>query len=136
MAPATLFGLAFPLAVPFWLLMIFTPWWSVTRRIVAQPALAPFRPVEIKPGVEHESDEDLWRLAGDIGTTIIHPGGTAKMGPAADAMAVVDARLRVHGIGGLRVVDASVMPAITSGNTNAPTLMIAERAAEWLLAGA
>ncbi len=107
----------------------------LTRRIVGQPALAAYRPREIKPGVEFESDADLAKLAGDIGTTIFHPVGTAKMGPAADPMAVVDARLRVHGLEGLRVVDASVMPAITSGNTNAPTLMIAERAAEWILAG-
>jgi choline dehydrogenase len=107
----------------------------VTRRIVAQPALAPFRPREIKPGVQFESDADLATLAGDIGTTIFHPVGTAKMGPAADPMAVVDAHLRVHGAPGLRVVDASVMPTITSGNTNAPTLMIAERAAEWILRG-
>jgi choline dehydrogenase len=108
----------------------------VTRRIVAQAALAPYRPRELKPGVEFESDADLAKLAGDIGTTIFHPVGTAKMGPAADAMAVVDARLRVHGVPGLRVVDASIMPTITSGNTNAPTLMIAERAAEWIRAGA
>ncbi len=107
----------------------------VTRRIVAQPALARYRPREIKPGVQFESDAELAQLAGDIGTTIFHPVGTAKMGPAADPMAVVDARLRVHGVPGLRVVDASVMPTITSGNTNAPTLMIAERAAEWILAG-
>jgi choline dehydrogenase len=108
----------------------------VTRRIVAQAALAPYRPRELKPGVEFESDADLAKLAGDIGTTIFHPVGTAKMGPAADALAVVDARLRVHGVQGLRVVDASIMPTITSGNTNAPTLMIAERAAEWIRAGA
>jgi choline dehydrogenase len=107
----------------------------VTRRIVAQPALAPYRPREIKPGVEFESDADLAKLAGDIGTTIFHPVGTAKMGPSADPAAVVDARLRVHGVPGLRVVDASIMPTITSGNTNSPTLMIAERAAEWILAG-
>jgi choline dehydrogenase len=86
--------------------------------------------------VQFESDADLATLAGDIGTTIFHPVGTAKMGPASDPMAVVDARLRVHGVEGLRVVDASVMPTITSGNTNAPTLMIAERAAEWILRGA
>ena len=108
----------------------------VTRRIVSQPALAKFKPVELKPGPQFESDADLATLAGDIGTTIFHPVGTAKMGPAADRMAVVDARLRVHGVAGLRVVDASVMPTITSGNTNAPTLMIAERAAEWILVGA
>ena len=107
----------------------------LTRRIVAQPALAAHRPVELKPGPQFESDDDLARLAGDIGTTIFHPVGTAKMGPASDPLAVVDARLRVHGIERLRVVDASVMPTITSGNTNAPTLMIAERAAEWILAG-
>ncbi|NUZ04409.1 GMC family oxidoreductase N-terminal domain-containing protein [Piscinibacter koreensis] len=107
----------------------------LTRRIVAQPALAPLQPREIKPGVEFESDADLAKLAGDIGTTIFHPVGTAKMGPARDPAAVVDATLRVHGVGGLRVVDASVMPTITSGNTNSPTLMIAERAAEWILAG-
>jgi choline dehydrogenase len=108
----------------------------VTRRIVAQPALAKFKPLELKPGPQFESDADLATLAGDIGTTIFHPVGTAKMGPAADPMAVVDARLRVHAVEGLRVVDASVMPTITSGNTNSPTLMIAERAAEWILAGA
>jgi len=108
----------------------------VTRRIVGQPAMARYKPVELKPGPQFESDADLATLAGDIGTTIFHPVGTAKMGPAADPTAVVDARLRVHGIEGLRVVDASVMPTITSGNTNAPTLMIAERAAEWILAGA
>ncbi|MEO8836105.1 MAG: GMC family oxidoreductase N-terminal domain-containing protein [Caldimonas sp.] len=108
----------------------------VTRHIVAQPALAPFSPRELKPGPQFESDADLAKLAGDIGTTIFHPVGTAKMGPAADPMAVVDARLRVHGLAGLRVVDASIMPTITSGNTNAPTLMIAERAAEWIRTGA
>ena len=106
----------------------------LTRRIVAQPALERYRPREVKPGVEFQSDAELAKLAGDIGTTIFHPVGTAKMGPAADLAAVVDARLRVHGIGGLRVVDASVMPTITSGNTNAPTLMIAERGADWILA--
>ena len=104
----------------------------ITRRIVAQPALAPYKPVEVKPGVQFQSDEELAKLAGDIGTTIFHPVGTAKMGPRADPMAVVDARLRVHGVQRLRVVDASVMPRITSGNTNSPTLMIAERAAEWI----
>jgi choline dehydrogenase len=108
----------------------------LTRRIVAQPALARYRPREVRPGIEHQTDEQLARLAGDIGTTIFHPVGTAKMGPAADPAAVVDARLRVHGVDGLRVVDASVMPTITSGNTNAPTLMLAERGAEWILADA
>ncbi len=104
----------------------------LTRRIVAQPALAKYQPREVKPGVQFQSDEELARLAGDIGTTIFHPVGTAKMGPASDPMAVVDARLRVHGVQGLRVADASVMPTITSGNTNSPTLMIAERAAQWI----
>jgi len=104
----------------------------LTRRIVAQPALAKYQPSEIKPGVQYQSDADLAKLAGDIGTTIFHPVGTAKMGPANDAMAVVDARLRVHGVARLRVADASVMPTITSGNTNSPTLMIAERVAQWI----
>jgi choline dehydrogenase len=104
----------------------------LTRRIVAQPALAAYRPNEVKPGVQFQSDDELAKLAGDIGTTIFHPVGTAKMGPRSDATAVVDARLRVHGVRGLRVVDASVMPTITSGNTNSPTLMIAERAARWI----
>jgi choline dehydrogenase len=108
----------------------------LTRRIVSQPALARYRPREVRPGIEHQTDAELARLAGDIGTTIFHPVGTAKMGPEADPAAVVDACLRVHGVDGLRVVDASVMPAITSGNTNAPTLMIAERGAEWILADA
>jgi choline dehydrogenase len=107
----------------------------VTRRIVAQPALAKYAPKEVKPGTQFQSDDELAKLAGDIGTTIFHPVGTAKMGPEADPLAVVDARLRVHGVRGLRVVDASVMPTITSGNTNSPTLMIAERAAAWILAG-
>jgi choline dehydrogenase len=107
----------------------------VTRRIVSQPALAKFQPKELKPGPQFETDDELARLAGDIGTTIFHPVGTAKMGPESDPLAVVDARLKVHGVRGLRVVDASVMPTITSGNTNSPTLMIAERAAAWIRAG-
>jgi choline dehydrogenase len=96
------------------------------------PALARFRPQEFKPGPEIESDEALAYAAGDVGTTIFHPVGSCKMGPATDPMAVVDARLRVHGIERLRVVDASIMPAITSGNTNSPTIMIAERASEMI----
>jgi choline dehydrogenase len=104
----------------------------LTRRIVAQPALAPFAPRELKPGPQYESDEDLARLAGDIGTTIFHPVGTCRMGRADDTQAVTDPHLAVRGVGGLHVADASVMPTITSGNTNAPTLMIAERAAQWL----
>ena len=106
----------------------------LTRRIASMPALARYRPREVKPGIEYETDEELARLAGDIGTTIFHPVGTARMGREDDPLAVVDARLRVRGVGGLRVADASVMPTITSGNTNSPTLMIAERAAEWMLA--
>ena len=106
----------------------------ITRRILAQPALARYRPEEWKPGVEYESDEDLLRLVGDIATTIFHPVGTTKMGAAADAMAVLDARLRVRGIAGLRVVDAGAMPTITSGNPNSPVLMMAEKAAAWILA--
>ncbi|MFP5397849.1 MAG: GMC family oxidoreductase [Gammaproteobacteria bacterium] len=105
----------------------------LTRRIAAMPALARYRPREIKPGVEYRSDEELVRLAGDIGTTIFHPVGTTRMGRIDDAMAVVDSRLRVRGVDALRVVDAGVMPTITSGNTNSPTLMIAERAAQWLI---
>ncbi|MEO7337593.1 MAG: GMC family oxidoreductase N-terminal domain-containing protein [Caldimonas sp.] len=107
----------------------------LTRRIVARPALSKYHPREVKPGVEFQSDAELAQLAGDIGTTIFHPVGTAKMGPASDPAAVVDSRLRVHGVAGLRVIDASIMPTITSGNTNSPTLMIAERGAEWVLAG-
>ncbi len=107
----------------------------VTRRIVAQPALQRYRPEEIKPGPQYQTDEELARLAGDIATTIFHPVGTCKMGRESDPTAVVDPHLRVRGITGLRVVDASVMPTITSGNTNSPTLMIAERAAEWIVGG-
>ena len=105
----------------------------LTRRIVGMPALARYRPEEFKPGVEFQTEEELIRAAGDVGTTIFHPVGTAKMGPASDPRAVVDGRLRVRGVDGLRVIDASVMPTITSGNTNSPTLMIAERGAEMVL---
>jgi choline dehydrogenase len=107
----------------------------LTRRIAAMPALARYRPHEVKPGTQFQSDEELARLAGDIGTTIFHPVGTCRMGRAGDAAAVVDARLRVMGLAGLRIADASIMPTITSGNTNSPTLMIAERAAQWLREG-
>jgi choline dehydrogenase len=102
-----------------------------TRRIMAAPALAKYRPEEWKPGAAVESDADLVRAAGDLGTTIFHPVGTCKMG--SDRLAVVDERLRVRGITGLRVVDASIMPRITSGNTNAPTYMIAEKGARMIL---
>ncbi len=106
----------------------------LTRRIVGMPALARFRPRELKPGLQFQSDEELARLAGDIGTTIFHPVGTCRMGRAGAPGAVVDARLRVQGLQGLRIADASIMPSITSGNTNSPVLMIAERAAQWLAA--
>ena len=106
----------------------------VTRRIVAQPALKPFQPVEFLPGDSAgDDDSSLIKAAGDIGTTIFHPVGSAKMGRASDPMAVVDERLRVFGLERLRVVDASVMPTITSGNTNSPTMMIAEKGAEMII---
>ena len=103
----------------------------LTRRICAADALAPYAPTEFLPGSSAETDEELAKAAGDIGTTIFHPVGTARMGQDPDA--VVDERLRVHGLTGLRVADASVMPTITSGNTNAPTMMIAEKAAAMIL---
>ncbi|MBY6264960.1 FAD-binding protein [Azospirillum sp. 412522] len=103
------------------------------RQILAQPAFAKYRPEEWRPGVQFQTDEELATLAGDIANTIFHPVGTAKMGREDDPDAVVDTRLRVRGIEGLRVVDASIMPVIPSGNTNAPTLMIAEKASRWLL---
>lgn len=106
----------------------------LTRRIVAAPALAGYRPEEYKPGPQYQSEEDLQRAAGEIGTTIFHPVGTCAMGQGREA--VVDARLRVHGIAGLRVVDASIMPSITSGNTCSPVLMIAEKAAQMIAADA
>jgi len=93
-----------------------------------------YKPNEWKPGAQFQSDEELTKLAGDIASTIFHPVGTAKMGSESGPMAVVDSRLRVRGVEGLRVVDASIMPLITSGNTNAPTLMIAEKAADVILA--
>jgi choline dehydrogenase len=103
-----------------------------TRRIMAAAPLARYAPQEYRPGAGVQSDADLVRAAGELGTTIFHPVGTCKMG--SDAMAVVDADLRVHGIGRLRVIDASIMPRITSGNTNAPTYAIAEIGARKLLA--
>jgi choline dehydrogenase len=116
----------------------------LTRRIVAQSAMQKYQPEEYGPGAHFESDADLAQLASDSATTIFHPVGTTKMGRVegvqADPMALVDARLRlrlrlrlrVRGVAGLRVVDAGVMSLITSGNTNAPTLMIAEKAAQWI----
>jgi choline dehydrogenase len=108
----------------------------LTRRIMASAAFAAHAPVELLPGSDISSDDALAAAAGDVGTTIFHPVGTCAMGPSPEAGAVVDARLRVHGVPGLRVVDASVMPTITSGNTNSPTLMIAEKAADMILADA
>jgi choline dehydrogenase len=105
----------------------------LVRRIVAQAPLRRFHPDEYKPGAALESDAELLKGARAIGTTIFHPVGTAKMGTDSDRMAVTDARLRVRGLDGLRVIDASVMPAITSGNTNSPTLMIAEKGASMIL---
>jgi choline dehydrogenase len=101
----------------------------LTRNIVAQPAMAPYRPEEHQPGVQKQTDEELAKAAGDIGTTIFHPTCTCAMGRRDDPNAVVDPELRVRGIARLRVIDASIMPTITSGNTNAPTVMIAERGA-------
>lgn len=105
------------------------------RNIMARPAMQSYAPEEYKPGVEYQSDDDLAKLAGDIANTIFHPVGTVKMGHADDPSAVLDPHLRLKGVTGLRVVDASIMPEITSGNTNSPTLMIAEKAARWIQAG-
>ena len=103
--------------------------------VPAQPALKPFQPAEYLPGAGVGDDEaSLVKAAGDIGTTIFHPVGTCRMGLASDRMAVVDHRLRLHGVAGVRIADASVMPTITSGNTNAPTIMIAERVAAFMQA--
>jgi choline dehydrogenase len=106
----------------------------ITRRIVASPALARYQPEEFKPGLAYQTEAELAEAAGLIGTTIFHPVGTCKMGKADDPMAVVDSQLRVRGVAGLRVVDASIMPNITSGNTNSPTVMIAEKAAQMIIA--
>jgi choline dehydrogenase len=102
-----------------------------TRRIMAANALAKYEPQEYRPGLEVETDEALQKAAGELGTTIFHPVGTCRMGR--DATAVVDDQLRVHGVGRLRVIDASVFPRITSGNTNAPTYVIAEKGARAIL---
>lgn len=103
------------------------------RRIFAQPALAPLTGAEIEPGIQHQSDAEIDAALRRIVNTAYHPTGTCKMGPDSDPMAVVDSRLRVRGVSGLRIVDASVMPEIISGNTSAPTMMIAERAARFIL---
>jgi choline dehydrogenase len=101
------------------------------RRLMNTRAVSRFSPEEMLPGAQYESDEDLVRKAGDIGTTIFHPVGTCKMG--SDSTAVVDSRLRVRGLAGLRIVDASIMPTIVSGNTNSPVVMIAEKASDMIL---
>ena len=106
---------------------------ALARRIVAAPALAKYRPQEFMPGPHYQTEEELAQAAGLIGTTIFHPVGTCRMGRGDDPLAVVDSRLRVRGVGKLRVVDASIMPFITSGNTNSPTIMIAEKAAQDIL---
>jgi choline dehydrogenase-like flavoprotein len=106
---------------------------KLARRIAAQAPLARFRPQEFRPGPGVQSDAELLKAAGELGTTIFHPVGTAAMGPASDPRAVLDERLRVRGIERLRVIDASAMPRITSGNTNSPTIMIAEKGAAMVL---
>lgn len=103
------------------------------REIMAQSSMAKYEPEEYKPGLQYQTDDELARLAGDIASTIFHPVGTVKMGRDDDPTAVLDPQLRMRGVSGLRVVDASVMPEITSGNTNSPTIMIAEKAAGWIL---
>jgi len=103
---------------------------KMVRDIVGQPALKPFITEEIMPGPDIQSDDEILRFARETGTTTYHPVGTCKMGPGGDKLAVVDERLRAHGIGGLRVADASIMPLLTSGNTNAPSIMIGEKAAD------
>jgi choline dehydrogenase-like flavoprotein len=106
---------------------------KLVRKVIAQPPLQRLHPKEILPGVGLQTDAELVKAAGDVGTTIFHPVGTAKMGTDNDRMAVVDERLRVRGIAGLRIVDASVMPLIVSGNTNSPTIMVAEKGAAMIL---
>jgi choline dehydrogenase len=105
----------------------------LTRRIISQPALQKYAPEEFKPGIQFQSNEELVTATGDIATTIFHPVGTCRMG--IDDMSVVDESLRVRGIDGIRVVDASVMPTITSGNTNSPVVMIAEKASDMIREG-
>ena len=104
----------------------------LTRSIVAAPALKAYAPQEYRPGPQYQTQEELVQAASDIGTTIFHPVGTCRMGLASDPLSVVDSQLRVIGVAGLRVVDASIMPFITSGNTNSPTVMIAEKAAQMI----
>jgi choline dehydrogenase-like flavoprotein len=110
---------------------------KLARRLAATRALSPYVRREYRPGAEAASDEALLEFAKNTGGTIFHPSGTCKMGDRArDPMAVVDAQLRVHGLEGLRVVDCSIMPTLTSGNTNVPVVMIAEKASDMILADA
>ena len=103
----------------------------LARKIITQPAMKKYNPKEHAPGIQFQSEEELKKVAGDIGTTIFHPVGTCAMGPSDSS--VTDENLKVRGVEGLRIADASIMPSITSGNTNAPTLMIAEKASEMIL---
>jgi choline dehydrogenase-like flavoprotein len=105
----------------------------LTRKIVSQAPLTPYHPEEYVPGLAAHTDADLLKAAGDLGTTIFHPVGTVRMGPDHESGAVLDERLRVRGVAGLRVIDASAMPRITSGNTNSPVIMIAEKGAAMIL---
>jgi choline dehydrogenase len=100
------------------------------RQLAATPAMRPYVAEELRPGPAAHSDDDLLEFAREYGATIFHPSGTCRMGPADDPLAVVDERLRVHGVTGLRVVDCSIMPTLVSGNTNAPVVMIAEKASD------
>ena len=102
------------------------------REVASQPALDPYRSEELFPGVDIQSDEAVDAWIRSVAETIYHPVGTCRMGADGDPMAVVDAQLRVHGLKGLRVIDASVMPTLVGGNTNAPTIMIAEKAADMI----
>ena len=103
------------------------------RPLAATRGLAPYIAGEYRPGPDARSDDDLLEFARNHGATIFHPSGTCRMGPASDATAVVDARLSVHGLAGLRVVDCSIMPTPVSGNTNVPVIMVAEKAADLIL---
>ena len=109
---------------------------KLARKLAAASALAPYVVGEYRPGPEATSDEAILAFVRDKGATIFHPVGTCRMGPAADPRAVVDSELRVHGLDAIRVVDCSVMPTLVSGNTNAPVIMIAEKAADLILARA
>jgi choline dehydrogenase len=107
----------------------------ILRRVLSQPAFDPFRGAELSPGPDVETDAELDAFIARTADTVFHPVGTCAMGAATDRMAVLDERLQVRGIDGLRVADASAMPLMPSGNTHAPTMMIAERAADFLRAG-